>query len=174
MAKPLIVACKFCNKKVHRKPKDARRTKNAFCSRACYCKFRKTLVGPKSPNWKNGRGIKADGYVYVWHPTRLRENGHHDRVQEHRLIMTQHIGRELKRHEIVHHVDGNKTNNVLENLRLCQSVKEHMQFHLKPRQEYVCPSCEITFERLPSQVRCKRPYCSKSCSNRFRCVPPAS
>jgi len=39
-------------------------------------------------------------------------------VREHRLAMEKHLGRYLKKNEIVHHIDGNGLNNILSNLEL--------------------------------------------------------
>lgn len=39
-------------------------------------------------------------------------------VFEHRLVMAKHLGRPLKRNENVDHMDGNRANNALANLRL--------------------------------------------------------
>jgi hypothetical protein len=49
---------------------------------------------------------------------------------EHRHIMEEHIGRKLKRDEVVHHIDGDKRNNVIENLQL-MSLSEHSSLHLR-------------------------------------------
>jgi len=40
-------------------------------------------------------------------------------VFEHHLVMEQSIGRFLKMHELVHHIDGNRLNNDISNLYLC-------------------------------------------------------
>ena len=39
-------------------------------------------------------------------------------IREHRIIMEKHLGRKLEPWEHVHHIDGNKTNNKIENLQL--------------------------------------------------------
>ncbi|MFH5806046.1 HNH endonuclease [Alienimonas sp. DA493] len=58
----------------------------------------------------DGRSLRPDGYIEVWC------NGR--KWLEHRLMMTWKEGRPLKRHEEVHHIDNNKTNNHPDNLEL--------------------------------------------------------
>lgn len=47
---------------------------------------------------------------------------------EHRFIMEQHLGRKLERNEIVHHKNGDKRDNRLENLEV-MTLSEHGKFH---------------------------------------------
>lgn len=49
-------------------------------------------------------------------------------VKEHRFIMEAHLGRKLEPWEHVHHKDGNKTNNAVENLAVI-SAEEHNREH---------------------------------------------
>jgi hypothetical protein len=47
---------------------------------------------------------------------------------EHRVIMEKHLGRSLRSDEIVHHIDGDKTNNDISNL-IIMSQSEHAKLH---------------------------------------------
>lgn len=47
---------------------------------------------------------------------------------EHRYIMEQHLGRPLSRYEVVHHINGDKTDNRLCNL-MVMSLSEHAKLH---------------------------------------------
>lgn len=77
--------------------------------------------GPEHQAWKGGRRVDGNGYVQVWIPpndpmySMTTGLGY---VPEHRLVMARSIGRPLTRSETVHHVNGDKTDNRLENLQL--------------------------------------------------------
>lgn len=67
--------------------------------------------------------LGADGYKRVWFSDGSGET-------EHRFLMEQHLGRKLKRNEVVHHIDGDRTNNALSNL-VVMSRAEHSALHRK-------------------------------------------
>jgi hypothetical protein len=75
------------------------------------------LVGEKSNRWKGGRYYHKDGYVYVYninHPYKNKDGY----VFEHRLIMEKKLNRYLRKDENVHHINGIKDDNKIENLKL--------------------------------------------------------
>ena len=60
-----------------------------------------------------GRHLNQKGYVFVPDP-----NGVLHTIAEHRLVMQQHLGRPLIKGENVHHINGDKQDNRIENLEL--------------------------------------------------------
>jgi hypothetical protein len=92
-----------------------------------YCKLHYCrIVNTGSPGSVNkiinedgqARYIKRDGYVGVSDPHKRTKGGH---VLEHRLVMEQHLGRFLLPHENVHHVNGVRSDNRINNLELWSS-----------------------------------------------------
>lgn len=96
--------------------------------------FPTTKTGERHYAWK-GRLIDKDGYVLIHVKDHPRARKHTNYIFEHRLVMEEHLGRVLEPNEVVHHRDGNKQNNALENLQLFQSNGEHLAVDLKGR----CP-----------------------------------
>ena len=80
-----------------------------------------TEQGEKHPNWKGGRYLTDRGYVMV-----LIGKGQY--VREHRLVMESHLRRRLEKHEQVHHKNGNKQDNRIENLEL-HTAGSHTKHH---------------------------------------------
>jgi len=102
------------------------------------------MYGRRAPNFK-GRIYHGDGYVLVWQPEHpFASNG---RVFEHRLVVERHLrqvspgsdylmplGEQLYlRPDIeVHHLDGIKDNNTIENLQP-MTGRDHALLHWDQR-----------------------------------------
>jgi hypothetical protein len=82
----------------------------------------------KNPRWNDGKCNTSNGYIEVISP-RGHSTNTRGRILEHRLVMEQHLKRKLNKNEIVHHKNGNRKDNRIENLQLCQSQKEHLDNH---------------------------------------------
>lgn len=79
--------------------------------------------GPGHHNWRGGRIVGPEGYVSVrpqgddWEYCRPNSSGY---VLEHRLVMGRALGRPVADNETVHHINGVRDDNRLENLQLRQ------------------------------------------------------
>ena len=71
------------------------------------------------------------------------------KIDEHRYIMEQILGRKLTKDEVVHHIDGNKLNNDPSNLQV-MSRAEHTRLHSKMG-SYAFT--EETIERLREKIK---------------------
>ena len=76
-----------------------------------------TQAREKNPNWKSGTTRRKDGYILEYVDGRQRF--------QHRLVMERHLGRPLKDDEVVHHINGDKSDNRIENLELFANNGEH-------------------------------------------------
>lgn len=82
--------------------------------------------GNRNPRWKEGKRL-AQGYIYLYKSTHPFSTKNY--IAEHRLVMENHIGRYLKSEEEVHHINGIKTDNRIENLLLLKNKSEHRKLH---------------------------------------------
>lgn len=75
--------------------------------------------------WKGGVVRDKSGYVLVKTPGHPYAD-YKGYVRQHRLVMEQTLGRYLLPHEVVHHKDGNTSNNHPENLEIFHSNSDHI------------------------------------------------
>lgn len=102
------------------------RTKNPF-----FGKGNGGLGGVQHPGWKGGRKDER-GYILIWvskthNMASMRSKAGY--IREHRLIMAEHVGRSLHPHEVVHHKNGIKHDNRIENLEI-MTAGEHDRLNL--------------------------------------------
>ena len=145
----LNCTCPICGKKFHAKPYHLKRFKVVCCSRECSKKHKSNymkgegnhqygLKGRLNLSWKSDKKITNYGYLKIRvlnHPFKDID----DMVFEHRLVAEQHLLTEensviidnksyLKPTYSVHHIDGNKLNNNVENL-MVMTKAEHSRLH---------------------------------------------
>lgn len=94
--------------------------------------------GPGHPNWKGGRLVEKGGYVLVWtadHPQARQQHRVHGGgyVLEHRLVVEADLGRYLTPDEVVHHKNGDPSDNRLENLEMFATNADHLRHELAGR-----------------------------------------
>ncbi len=123
-----VIKCEWCGKDCFRhalQQKPAR-----FCSKSCSGLWQQENCpdhpigksGRESPRWSGGVRISG-GYRYIYMPDHPRNkgrkvHGEYTYIREHRLVMEEALGRILRPGELVHHVNGDKLDNRLENLEL--------------------------------------------------------
>jgi hypothetical protein len=86
--------------------------------------------GPANKLWKGG-WVAKNGYRYIT----VHDNGT-EQYLEHRYLMEKHLGRKLTKTEHVHHINRDRLDNRMENLKLL-GVSEHMKLHQDIRRGYV-------------------------------------
>lgn len=151
--------CLECGKNYRTNPAYIRRSpgKNRYCSRECMWNFRKRDRISSSI---------SSGYVVI--------KGSRNTRRLHRFLMEQKIGRKLNRNEHVHHINGNKLDNRIENLMLL-SASDHHKLHGRKRTGIWCnckycgkkiyrPRSYILLygeDRTINHTRCKKCYYKK-------------
>jgi hypothetical protein len=91
-------------------------TKRPEATQCAEC-FRKRSKGANHNCWKGGRVIDGQGYVRIYAPEDDRANcGRY--MKEHTLVMEAYLGRRLIKGETIHHINGDRGDNRLDNLEL--------------------------------------------------------
>lgn len=107
---------------------------------------RDNMKGPNHPNWKGGRIPDGHGYILLYMPDHPNATklGY---IREHIYFMEQKLGRYLVENEVVHHINGIKDDNRIENLLLISPNKHtvlHMignQYSKKDHSKTICLLC---------------------------------
>lgn len=134
--------CVFCGAGFRVAPRQVARKNGAlYCSNRCRGNAQS---GKDHPQWKGGQRI-ASGYL-------LETVGVGKYRGVHVLIAERALGKPLPRTRPVHHVDGNRQNNVNTNLVICESHRYHMLLHARarivraggnPNTDKICATCQI-------------------------------
>jgi hypothetical protein len=131
--------CPTCKKRFYKKRNYSRKywERQRYCSLICSKTWFERGTKPKgrgnrgkrgseNANYRGGRIINKVGYVLVL----LVGTNHYQ--YEHRKVMENFLGRKLKRNESIHHINGIRSDNNLENLLLMKK-REHDRFSTTER-----------------------------------------
>jgi len=100
--------CLICGKEIATYPSKIKLGHGKYCSQACSGKSKK---GKNNPAYKGGKTIDKNGYIRMRGSVAARQ-------YEQQFVMEKYLGRKLKSGEEVHHINGIKTDNRIENLYL--------------------------------------------------------
>lgn len=99
--------------------------------------------GEQHGSWKGGRSVTGEGYIITWVSPNDSLSVMRNRmgyVPEHRLVMARSLGRPLAPNENVHHLNGIRDDNRLENLELWHTKQPKGVRGAGPH----CPTCTCT------------------------------
>lgn len=93
--------------------------------------------GKNNPQYNGGKTKNPLGYIFV------RDFSHHKSnsmgyIGEHILVAEKILGKYLPDKAVVHHVDGNPSNNNPNNLVICENSAYHLFLHRKIRAKKEC------------------------------------
>lgn len=94
---------------------------NARSVVSCGCVLSANRKGLGNLKWKGGRSFRPSGYITVRVYDYPGDNGRGRSVNEHVYVMAKHLGRPLRAGENVHHKNGQRDDNRIENLELWSS-----------------------------------------------------
>jgi len=104
-------------------------------------------LGENNPNWKGGR-THNEGYIYILHP----RQGKKHRYQAEHIIVWEKANGELPKGWLVHHLNGIRDDNRLENLeakpRKCHNLKQAFEPYEKRIRQL-----EAELSKLAPQVK---------------------
>ena len=125
--------CEDCGKKITRRAKRCKSCGTIKCKtgtkqpKSFSEKMSIIRKGENNNFWKGGK-INIDGYIYIKvynHPNK-NARGY---IAKHRLIMEKNLNRYLTKKEVIHHKNGIRDDNKIENLQLFKNQSEHISFH---------------------------------------------
>ncbi len=139
--------CEICNKQFNR-TKGSLKFRNArFCSAQCrndyfakMPKYKKCVIcGKEIKDRMNGTRVYCSSDCYwiklreIYSDVRIKDDYEFKvidgkKVRVHVLVMEKHIGRKMKKGEVIHHINFNNLDNRIENLEIL-TQSEHIKKH---------------------------------------------
>lgn len=120
--------CRICRAPFYGVPSAKRVTCSLPCRTVYYRSIGNLLTegrrGPENNRWRGGRWLHQGKYWLVLRPEHPQSD-RHGYVREHRLVMEEHLGRQLTSAEVVHHRNGDTQDNRIANLELFPNNGAH-------------------------------------------------
>lgn len=140
----LLIQCPRCGSVRLLLPCEVKKIKSNYCGRCSHIRNLGSYIGArmeKHGHWKGGiQDSRRDGYVMVTLPLsspyiKMATRG--NRVFQHRLVIAQSLSRCLETWEVIHHLNGDKKDNRLENLIIVNSHSPERHAFMKRLQERI-------------------------------------
>lgn len=133
----VYLKCKKCGNFWWKRLGDCnKKTFTGLCRKCNIQTFLRYGASSKNGHWTGGVH-KSFGYIYIWvdpsDPLHSMANPD-NYVKRCRIVMAKHIGRCLSLEEVIHHKNGDKTDDRIENLQLTNQ-EEHSRNHMLSRWE---------------------------------------
>lgn len=107
--------------------------------------------GADAPHWKGGKFQTKEGYIVVWDSSKKKY------IREHRMVVEQYLQRELDVYEDVHHKNGIKDDNRIENLVVLSRSKHSLLHEQKEKEKH----------RRKNTKQCIYPGCNTLTSSKY-------
>lgn len=141
------LTCDWCGSPINRYPSQIK-ARN-FCSRSCLGHFANKKENPEGYQFRDfsKNSARFTKMNRALNPNRMTpktrfkiriarlntgKNATYEKFMgrhTHRVVAELMLGRPLKQGEVVHHMDGDKRNNLPENLKVFPSQTEHVKWH---------------------------------------------
>lgn len=144
--------CQTCGNEFSVHPSRKKADPCEYCSNSCRGK---AWLGKGNPTYTGKPYISTHGYMVFRPPEGGRP------VLVHRYLMEQHLGRKLIPSEIIHHKNGIKADNAIDNLEI-HTLASHTRLHIKltkwSRKFDQCTQCHTTSIHYGGNGLCKKCY----------------
>lgn len=120
-----------------------------------------------------GPYLRKDGRKHV---VIIKDDGSRQTKSYPRLLLEQHLGRELTIDETVDHIDNDFTNDSIDNLQilsLSDNAKKQAALLEREVYEFDCPNCGTKAFKFMNQIQGNwkkgktGPYCSRKCAGQY-------
>jgi HNH endonuclease len=153
MMPKIKVNCSWCGKELFKWPCRIKSNKHFYCCKECRIKYISKVTNPEGyirhphlSKWNidtNSGSMDLSRRMAMREAKLKKEKTRKKTTYEkylgkhkHRIVAEIMLGRKLTPSEVVHHIDGDKSNNSPKNLKVFKNQSEHLKEHLRSDKKY--------------------------------------